>query len=155
MPASEEKAHICCCIHLRGAARAVTALYDAALESSGLRITQFATLGALQRLGPTCLNSLAEAMRLDRTTLVRNLELLKKQGLVDEVCCSTKNCRDVEEGHKGRKARLVRITALGEAKRREIEPLRDQARARLDAVLNPEEHVALEAILDKLLALHP
>lgn len=150
----EENNHICCCIHLRGAARAVTALYDQAIEPSGLRITQFATLGTLQRLGPACLNSLAEAMRLDRTTLVRNLELLKKQGLVEEVCCAAAAAAD-GSGQKGRKARLVRITAKGEAKRREIEPLRDRAREKLDAVLSQEERAALQVILDKLLALHP
>lgn len=146
MTVTEENNHICCCIHLRSAARAVTALYDRAIEPSGLRITQFATLGTLQRLGPSCLNGLAEAMRLDRTTLVRNLELLKKQGLVEESPCPAPS---------GRKARLVQITARGLAKRKEIEPLRDLAKAKVDAVLNAEERARLQAILDKLLVLQP
>ncbi|MDR1125436.1 MAG: MarR family winged helix-turn-helix transcriptional regulator [Deltaproteobacteria bacterium] len=138
MPTAEQKAQPCCCIHLRSAARAVTGLYDAAIEASGLRITQFATLKTLHRLGPTCLNDLAEAMRLDRTTLVRNLELLKKQGLVEE------------NRRAGGKARLVRITGQGEAKRREIEPLRDRAREKLHAALSEEERDTLHALLDKL-----
>ena len=39
----------CACSTLRRAARAVTAVYDAALAPSGLRITQFSILRKLAR----------------------------------------------------------------------------------------------------------
>jgi DNA-binding MarR family transcriptional regulator len=67
---------------LRRATRAVTALYDEALRASGLKLTQFSALRTLQRLGPVTISALAEEMALDRSTLGRNLLVLKRDGLV-------------------------------------------------------------------------
>ena len=72
----------CACTRLRRATRAVTALYDEALHASGLKLTQFSALRTLQRLGPVNISTLAEEMALDRSTLGRNLLVLKRDGLV-------------------------------------------------------------------------
>jgi DNA-binding MarR family transcriptional regulator len=72
----------CACTRLRRATRAVTALYDEALRASGLKLTQFSALRTLQRLGPVTISALAEEMALDRSTLGRNLLVLKRDGLV-------------------------------------------------------------------------
>lgn len=72
----------CACTRLRRATRAVTALYDEALRPAGLKLTQFSALRTLQRLGPVSISTLAEEMALDRSTLGRNLLVLKREGLV-------------------------------------------------------------------------
>lgn len=72
----------CACVRLRRASRAVTGLYDQALEPTGLKLTQFSALRTLQRLGPVNISVLAEEMALDRSTLGRNLLVLKRRGLV-------------------------------------------------------------------------
>jgi DNA-binding MarR family transcriptional regulator len=77
----------CICVNLRRAARAVSQLYDDALAASGLKITQFSLLRAIQRNTlqknqRASINLLAEEMELDRSTLARNLRPLERDGLI-------------------------------------------------------------------------
>lgn len=72
----------CTCFNLRKATRAVTQLYDDILRPSGLRTTQFNLLTVIWIMGTVSITRLAEEAVIDRTTLARNLELLKKEGLV-------------------------------------------------------------------------
>ena len=72
----------CACNRLRRASRGVTALYDAALAASGLKVTQLPILVALGSAGDLSVTTLADALALDRTTLTRNLKVLEARGLV-------------------------------------------------------------------------
>jgi len=72
----------CACTNLRRAARAITQFYDRSLEPAGLKVTQFSLLRSVLRAGPTSISALAEEVRLDRTTLGRNLAVLEREGLV-------------------------------------------------------------------------
>lgn len=72
----------CACLHARMTARAVTRMYDEALRASGLKVTQFSLLAALEH-GPTrSVSALAGMLALERTTLTRNLRLLGDAGLI-------------------------------------------------------------------------
>ena len=51
---------ICVCANLRRATRAITNVYDLALASSGLKITQFSLLRAVERNQPVAITALAE-----------------------------------------------------------------------------------------------
>ena len=73
----------CTCANLRKASRAVTQVYDAALQPTGLKATQFTLLATLATFGDLPLTRLAEALVMDRTTLTRNLKPLVGKGLVD------------------------------------------------------------------------
>jgi DNA-binding MarR family transcriptional regulator len=73
----------CAGFNLRRASRAVTQHFDHALAPIGLRTTQFTLLGALALGGPVSTNGLAHALVVDRTTLTRNLRLLRDAGLVE------------------------------------------------------------------------
>ena len=70
------------CFAIRQAARYVSQLYDRHLAKVGLTITQFSLLGRLKRTGPLTMKQLAEAMRMQRTTLVRTIQPLRRNGLV-------------------------------------------------------------------------
>lgn len=72
----------CAGFHLRRASRAVTQHFDHALAPVGLRTTQFTLLGALALGGPVPINQLSMALVMDRTTLTRNLSVLRDAGLV-------------------------------------------------------------------------
>ena len=72
----------CACFHLRKATRTVTQLYDRVLRPTGLRITQFTLLTLVGGFGTVSVTSLAKAAVMDHTTLVRNLHLLERAGLV-------------------------------------------------------------------------
>jgi DNA-binding MarR family transcriptional regulator len=72
----------CNCINLRRASQAITEVYDEFLEPSGLKISQYALLKNIMQFGPVSVSDLALTIRLDRTTLVRNLKPLEMRGLI-------------------------------------------------------------------------
>jgi DNA-binding MarR family transcriptional regulator len=73
----------CAAFNFRRTARAVTRLYDQALEPSGLRSTQFTILTAVGKFQPIAMARIGSILMLDPTTLTRSLRLLAKQGLID------------------------------------------------------------------------
>jgi DNA-binding MarR family transcriptional regulator len=72
----------CACATARRAARAMTQLYDRHLRESGIEGTQFALLSALHALGPSNQSAIARRFALDKTTLSRNLKLLRRKGWI-------------------------------------------------------------------------
>lgn len=72
----------CNCTNIRRASRALTLLYDKLLAPSGLKVTQYSLLRHLYHIGPVTMNEFSRAIRLDRTTLVRNLKPLEQAGLI-------------------------------------------------------------------------
>jgi len=93
----------CAGFNLRRASRAVTQHFDRALAPVGLRTTQFTLLGALALGGPASINELAHGLVVDRTTLTRNLRLLRDAGLVE-----------TRPGRTGREVRFL-LTEAGRA----------------------------------------
>lgn len=109
----------CACFNLRKAARAVTSLYDAELQPSGLRSTQATLLMVIAIAGTPTISRLAERLVMDRTTLARDLKPLADQGLVEITPGSDRRYREVQ------------LTDAGRAKLREIIPLWEQAQAKI------------------------
>ncbi|HEY1998916.1 MarR family winged helix-turn-helix transcriptional regulator [Paraburkholderia sp.] len=70
------------CFAIRQAARYVSQLYDRHLAPVGLTITQFSIMNKLRRAGSMTMRQLADAMVMERTTLVRALQPLQRDGLV-------------------------------------------------------------------------
>ena len=77
-----EVRRMCACDQLRRVTRGVTQVYDNAVVSSGLRITQLPIFVGLASEGDMPLTALAEGLALDRTTLTRNLKVLEDRGLI-------------------------------------------------------------------------
>ena len=73
----------CAAFNFRRTARAVTRLYDLALQPSGIRATQFAILTAVAKHQPVAISRVGQILVLDQTTLTRSLRLLQKQGLLE------------------------------------------------------------------------
>jgi DNA-binding MarR family transcriptional regulator len=94
---------ICSCVNLRRASRAITRIYDKALEPADLKITQYSVLANVARSGPVTTSTLGRILRLDRTTLVRNLKGLKSAGYIED----HPEVTDPRE-------RALRITAAGQ-----------------------------------------
>jgi DNA-binding MarR family transcriptional regulator len=126
----------CTCTALRRAARAATAAYDAALAPAGLRVTQFAILRILARLGPLPVSRLAEEAALDRSTMGRNLDPLERRGLVG-----------LAPDPQDARARVAALTATGEAAIAAALPHWRAVEARLGARLAPGALAALIAAL--------
>ncbi len=62
----------------------MTLFYDAALEPSGLRSTQYALLTEIHRRGDAApsIGDLAEALVMDQSTIGQNLRPLQRDGLI-------------------------------------------------------------------------
>ena len=132
----------CVCFHLRRAARAVTQTYERALAPSGLLPGQFSVLTVLHRFGPQPLSVLADLMGMDRTTLTRNLRPLERDGLVR-----------IKAGDKeDQRIRRVGLTASGERKWQEAEPLWAQVHRAMVEGLGPEGWPALRDQLSSAIA---
>ena len=91
------------CFAIRQAARYVSQIYDRHLANVGLTITQFSLLGRLKRTGPMTMKQMSDVMRMQRTTLVRTIQPLRRNGLVSSEAL----------GAQGR-ALSIAITAAGE-----------------------------------------
>ncbi len=128
----------CVCINLRRAASSVTRLYDKILAPSGLLVTQFSLLLAIDRAGEPRLGELAEAVELDRTTLTRNLRPLEREGLIE-----------ISAGDDPRTRRLA-LTQAGRGAIASARPLWAQAQEAVRSALGDE---ALNDMLERLSAL--
>ena len=101
----------CAAFRFRMAARAVTRLYDAALQESGIRSTQFALLVAIAKKQPIPIHGLSEILFIDQTTLTRSLKLMRKEGLLEVSERSTMRQRFVTLTPKGEQV-LARAVPL-------------------------------------------
>jgi DNA-binding MarR family transcriptional regulator len=116
----------CACANLRRAARAVTRLYNQALRSDGIEITQFTLLMALNLTGETSQGALGELLALDSTTLTRTLKLTKKKHWIQ-----------IREG-ADRRQRLLSLTTAGRDKLRRAMPHWVQAQTILEEAMGRE-----------------
>jgi DNA-binding MarR family transcriptional regulator len=91
----------CYCTNMRRATRVITRYYDKHMEPSGLKVTQYSLLNHLKRLGPLTMNEFSKAIRLERTTLVRNLKPLENMGLVSIFEEESSKTRQVHLTDKG------------------------------------------------------
>jgi len=72
----------CNCFALRQAARHITQLYERHLSTVGATAAQFTILAKLARTPNLPILDLADAMVMERTTLVRAMKPLQRDGLV-------------------------------------------------------------------------
>jgi DNA-binding MarR family transcriptional regulator len=140
-------ARSCTCFYLRRAARAVTQHYDAALQPSGIRVTQLAVLVGVAMRGTIPLSELANDLGMDRTTLARNLKPLLASGLLS-----------VGVGND-RRYRTIELTAEGTRALASAVPLWRQAQRSVVGTLGPDTWRAmmgnLTAAIDAVAALRP
>jgi len=108
----------CASFHLRRTARAVTRMYDAVLQETGIRSTQFSILVGIAKHQPVAIGALAEVMILDPTTLTRSLRLLEKEGLISISERSTMRQRFLAMTPKGARALERSVAAWRKAHER-------------------------------------
>ncbi len=106
-PAAKPGVEPCYCMQARRASRRLTEIYERELAPFELTLPQFSLLRSCRRLGLIGISEFAARLKLDRTTLGRNLKLLEKSGLVA-----------LDENTEDQRERLVSITREG-AKRLE------------------------------------
>ena len=113
----------CVSYRLRRAARVAARAYDDALKPSGLRNTQFTLLGALDWLGETNIGDLSEELAIDGTTLTRNLEVLVRRGLVENIANDDARVRNVRLTGAGKRAYDKAVPLWSKAQRNVVDAL--------------------------------
>lgn len=126
----------CTNMKLRQLMRRVTQHYDAEVGKTGLKGTQYSLLSHVAKLGPLRPGDLARAMKVDASTLTRNLKPLVAAGWLT-----------LEAGSDGR-SRLVSITDSGREKRVEAQRRWRVAQEGINQMLGVEQVRALHALID-------
>jgi DNA-binding MarR family transcriptional regulator len=96
-------AETCACSNFRKASRAVTQLFDHALQPSGLRSTQLIILLEISIARSTTVPQLARRLVMDPSTLSRNLKLITEQGWIKSNSDSRRRSQAVRLTRRGLK----------------------------------------------------
>lgn len=72
----------CVCINLRRIAQKVTDFYDNALKPAGVSVNQYSLLVNISRMEGCGTGELAQRVRLEKSTLVRTLQPLLRDGFI-------------------------------------------------------------------------
>ncbi|CAB5686365.1 Multiple antibiotic resistance protein marR [Delftia tsuruhatensis] len=121
--------------------RGIGQVYDAHLAASGLRITQYSLLSHVLASSPVRPVDLARRMRMDASTLTRNLKPLVDAGWVR-----------MGPGEDQR-SRLVHITEEGRARREQAKQCWKTAQNEINARLGAQRVAALHGLIDECLEL--
>jgi DNA-binding MarR family transcriptional regulator len=134
----------CTCFNVRRMARVITQFFDTEVRRHGIRPTQTPILGALQAKSGWKMAELSDWLGMDRTTLVRNLRPLQRDGLVR-----------VSGGGRGSHVELA-ITEKGRAALAKMLPAWRSAQDKVVATLGKERWSSiirdLEQVASKLRA---
>lgn len=133
----------CNCMNIRRASRAVTQFYDDVLKPSGLTIAQLGLLRTLENLETATVGELASLMRIDRTTLNRNMKPLVEAGFIT-----------INPGQDSR-TRQINVTRAGRESTAKAWELWGEAQGSLEEYLGADELRKLTHLLSKLEALVP
>jgi DNA-binding MarR family transcriptional regulator len=122
----------CNCFAMRKAARQISRFYDTHLEPTGLRITQFLTLAALNELGGAAVNALAERLDIERTAMGKMVGFLERDGLVT-----------IKPSPTDGRSRLIELTRQGIRLHEKAAPLWREAQREFRRLNGAEKTAAL------------
>ncbi|EPG67243.1 MarR family winged helix-turn-helix transcriptional regulator [Leptospira wolffii] len=128
----------CLNVSLRRTTRLVTSYYDSVLKPSGLRITQFTILVSIAHEEECSITDLSRLTDIDRTTLQRSLEILKRDGLIR-----------IEKKESGNVRNLF-LTKKGEAKLEEAVLLWEEAQNSLTKSLGKPKFLETLRVLSEV-----
>jgi DNA-binding MarR family transcriptional regulator len=120
--------------------RMVSAIYDGALASSGVKTSQFSVLIAVANRGQARPADLIEVLQLDESTLSRNVERMCARGWLRL------------EQNEDRRSHVIEVTDKGEALIRKCLPAWRQAQAEVSKRLGTGTVAELRSALRKLSA---
>lgn len=128
----------CLAVRARLISRVITSLYDDVLRPYKLKISQGNLLVALASVGEARPADLARALKLERSTLSRDVDILKAAGWVES------------DPPSGGRNQILRLTPAGLALVREALPAWENAQAEAARLLQPDGVEALHKIAARL-----
>jgi DNA-binding MarR family transcriptional regulator len=129
----------CNCFTVRKAARQISRLYDAFLQPSGLRITQFLILATLNEQQSASVNALAERLDIERTAMGKMIGFLERDGFVTMRPSSTDG-----------RIRIVELTPEGTELFERAAPLWLEAQHQFSIMNGPKNVASLRRNLSRM-----
>ena len=136
--AAEDVAGHCLSIRVRTLNRAVTAIYDESIRPLGLGANQMTLLVAIGWLGTAKPLDLCRALRMDKSTLSRDVQVMKRNGWIE-----------VNDSARGR-LRPLRLTESGASTLESALPAWRVAQEKARALLGDPAIAALAEVYDRL-----
>ena len=130
--------NLCICISLRKAANHISKLYDHELSALDIKITQYSTLKNIQDLGNPTVHELSRKLDLERTTVLRNLDKLKKIDLISY----KKN--DVN------KIKVINLTVNGKKKLDEAKVIWGKTQQKFLNAFGLDNHSQFDSLINKI-----
>lgn len=139
-PLSIEQCH---CFTARKAARQITRLYDAHLQPSGLRLTQFLMLATLNAVKRVPVSELAEHLDVESSAMGKMAGFLERDGLVS-----------IRPSPTDGRSRIVELTEEGSRLFERAEPMWRAAQRQFSDMNGAEKVDALRHDLQHLVTDH-
>jgi DNA-binding MarR family transcriptional regulator len=130
----------CVGFRVRKLNRMITAIYDGALASAGLKTSQFSVLVAVANREKTRPAELTKLLQMDESTLSRNVERMCARGWLRL------------ERNEDRRSHLIEVTDKGQALIRKCLPAWQRAQEEVSQRLGADSVAALRSALRKLRA---
>ena len=129
----------CNCFAMRKANRQISRFYDAHLSPSGLRVTQFLTLSALNEVGSAVVNALAERLDIERTAMGKMVGFLERDGLIK-----------IRPSPTDGRSRLIELTNAGLRLHAKAAPLWHEAQRQFEQLNGTKNVTELRQLLRKM-----
>lgn len=127
----------CICINLRRIAQRVTDYYDKALKPVGVSLNQYSLLANLGKIEGCGTGELAQRVKLEKSTLVRTLQPLLRDGLI------------IDKSPKESRRRQLFLSASGKKVVKKAFPIWSEAQEHIAATMGKTLD-ELMAIFDKI-----
>jgi len=128
----------CIAVRLRLINRVITGLYDEALRPFGLRISQANILAAIAHAGEVRPVEVSRILRIEKSTLSRDVELMKRNGWVES------------DPPTGGRNHTLRLTPEGTNLLGRIRPSWEKAQADVKLMIGEDGEAALGQMASRL-----
>jgi DNA-binding MarR family transcriptional regulator len=128
----------CLAVRVRLINRVISALYDEALRPFGIRISQANILAAVAHMGEARPAEVSRILRLEKSTLSRDVELMKQRGWLES------------DPPAGGRNQTIRLTPLGKALLGRVQPSWEKAQAEAQVLIGEDGEAALRRMAARL-----
>jgi DNA-binding MarR family transcriptional regulator len=135
---ADRLARECIAVRVRLINRVITALYDEALRPFGLRISQANILAAVAHMGESRPAEVSRILRIEKSTLSRDLELMKQKGWLES------------DPPPGGRNQTIRLTGRGKELLGRIQPSWENAQVQAKQWIGEGGEAALHQIASRL-----
>lgn len=129
---------LCYSTNLRRSANRISEYYNKQIKPAGITAAQFSLLNNLRRMNQANVTDWAQAVGLERTTMIRNIRPLESGGFIQRA-----------EGH----GKTYKLSRKGENILKKADPLWQKAQRNIEEFLGDDDAEAILRISRKLQAL--